>query len=150
MKIKYLIDVVLNQGSVHVPLSKNATWTDSFSNSWKLCNKILPVYSCILVDRFLKIFTNFFLIWLICESLNMSIKLMFFILFFWQYYLNLSSCYTQKDILDILDSSWKKNYSIRLNHRLTYRRTSLYSIDASQTKLAYNEFAYKESNSKPN
>ena len=33
---------------------------------------------------------------------------------------------------------------------LYYRRPSLYAIDASQTKTAYNEFAYNESNIKPN
>ncbi len=30
-----------------------------------------------------------------------------------------------------------------------YSRTSLYAIDPFQTKLAYNEFAYNESNRKP-
>jgi len=34
-------------------------------------------------------------------------------------------------------------------HYALYRQTSLYAIDASQTKLAYNEFAYNESNRKP-
>jgi hypothetical protein len=31
-----------------------------------------------------------------------------------------------------------------------YRRTLLYAADTSRTKLAYNEFAYYESNTKPN
>jgi hypothetical protein len=34
-------------------------------------------------------------------------------------------------------------------HFYNYRWTSLYAMDVSQKKLAYNEFAYNESNRKP-
>ena len=52
--------------------------------------------------------------------------------------------------VDKTDAKFKSMIPSQLTFQMYYTRPSLYAIDASQTKTAYNEFAYNESNIKPN